>query len=96
MKEFFDNYGFWIYLGLTVVNYVFMYFRTKKTKWSSLVDQLSPLVEKLTSVLKKESSDSRIQSFDELLESQSVEKKIEIVNKLCSEICDRSDKKYDD
>lgn len=57
MKEFLANYGFWIYLGLTVLNYVFMYFRTKKTKLSSVFDFLNVAIEKTLNVFKDRKKD---------------------------------------
>lgn len=98
MKNFFVNYGFYIYLALTVLNYVFIYFRTgkgngKNELFSSIAQLLSIYVADKNKDKDKNKNDGSVEKLssvaldlDSLVDSQSIEKKIELVNRLCSEI----------
>lgn len=84
MKEFLSNYGFWIYLGLTVLNYVFMYFRTKKTKFSSVFDSFGSSIQKVLNSIKEQKEKSYITT--ELLDSLSRDQIVRVVDYLCDKL----------
>lgn len=70
MKEFLSNYGFWIYLVLTVLNYVFMYFRTKKMKFSSVFNSISSATERILKVLKEQGEIHDSDKIDDYIKTE--------------------------
>lgn len=94
MKNFFENYGCYFYLALAILNFVFVYFRTKKTKgsfrdfWTSFqgfLDRFKSNSDSDDHSLEKKDSDiSQSSSFDfeSFFESKSLDEKIDLLKKI--------------